>query len=370
MAGPLEGVRVIDTTRFPTGAYVTQMLAGLGAEVWRIDAPGWDPRMMTIGSGLSRAKHSVTVDLRNPAGHDVLRRLASAADVLVENERPGAMDKRGFGPSHAAVELPRLIWCSITGWGQDGPYAQWSGHDVTYTAASGLLTSLVSDLPWYPNAVLSVPIGAVMAATGIITALFERERTGKGTQLDISLAEAATWLLSGSDDAINGTPWSIPYGPDRGLYECADGHFVSTAASEPKSWGALCGALGLEDLAAERPGGSDPAAAMKRLAEVFRTKPARQWVDELGAVGAAVAPVNTGADLLTDPHVAARGGLVEVDGVRVPATPIRFRDAGEPRVTEPSAGAPELGAHTQAALEAAGYTTEEIDALRAAGAIA
>lgn len=366
--GPLDGVRVVDTTRFPPGAYLTQLLAGLGADVWRVDGPGWDPAMMGIGPGTSRGKRSVTIDLRHPRGHEVLRRLAASADVLVENEKPGAMEARGFGPALAARETPRLVWVSLTGFGQEGPYATWPGHDITYTAFSGLLTSLAPELPWLPQAVLAVPLGAMMAATGVVAALLERERTGTGTHLDVSLAESATWLLSGADQEINGTPWGIPYGAERNIFECADGRWISTAAAEPKTWAALAAGLGLE-AAGERPGGDDREATLARVREIFRTRPQREWVERLGPAGAAVAPVHRGPDLKDDPHVRARGGLVEVDGVHVPALPIRFRENGASRPTGPGSGAPAPGSHTREILQEAGLGDDEIEAYRSAGAV-
>ncbi len=204
--GPLAGIRVLDLTRFPPGAYCTVLLGDLGAEVCRVDVPGADPRLVGVGVGLSRGKRSVAVDLRHPRGSEVLRKLAGWADVLVENNRPGDLEERGFGYRHAAELYPSLIWCSITGFGQDGPYARWPGHDLTYTAHSGLLGALDPDLPWHPQVVLAIPFGALAAATGIAAALAERAHTGQGCHLDISLAEAATWALSGTDGEFRRTP--------------------------------------------------------------------------------------------------------------------------------------------------------------------
>jgi crotonobetainyl-CoA:carnitine CoA-transferase CaiB-like acyl-CoA transferase len=371
VVGPLQGVRVLDLTRFPPGAYCTLLLADLGAEVTRLEPPPAAGRRATgAGFGLVRGKRSVTLDQRHPRGNEVLRRLAGAADVLVENSVPGQMDERGFGYQHAAVEFPRLIWCSISGYGQVGPYATRSGHDLTYTAHSGLLTALSPELPWHPQAMISVPLGAMMAAMGIASALVARDRTGKGCQIDVSLADACTWLLSGDVDELTGTAAHIGVSPGRRLYECGDGRYITVAAAEPRTWEALCEALGLPDLMENvYPTGEDAEAITKRLSSVFATRPADEWVDLLGPIGAAVGSVNRGADIVADPHGRARGTTVEIDGVAVPANPIRLRDMDGPLSSTANTAPPEPGEHTDVTLAAAGFSADEIADLRSSGAV-
>lgn len=377
--GPLAGIRVLDLGRFPPTAYCTALLAQQGADVCRVDAPGSKPGGAGIGVGLSARKRSVALDPRHPRRNEVLRRLAGWADVLVENSRPGDMDRRGFGYSHAAEELPRLVWCSITGFGQDGPYATWSGHDITYAAHSGYLAALDSDLPWHPEMMISVPVGAMMAAAGISSALYARSVSGKGCQLDISLSEATTWLLSGFDSIINGAGFRIPASPSRRLYGCADGKYVSVAADDPRTWAALCNGLGMADLADQRVPREDWEKTTARIAEVFLRRPAAEWVAELGPAGAAIGPVNAGPDLASDPQVVARGGLVDVGGVSVPANPIRTSTpvadvAGPGRSGGAGGGAtgvepPAVGQHTRAILLEAGFSSEEIEDLLEEGVI-
>ena len=185
---PLAGVTVLDLTRLPPGGFCTVLLADLGATVIRVESP--KKRTFDGPVGPNRGKYSVAVDLRHPRGHEALRRLAAHADILIENERPGAMDERGFGYSQAAAEFPRLIWCSVSGYGQDGPYAEWSGHDLAFAARSAALSALGQELPWNPQLILAIPMGALMASVGILGALLERDRTGAGRQLDISLSES------------------------------------------------------------------------------------------------------------------------------------------------------------------------------------
>jgi alpha-methylacyl-CoA racemase len=368
-AGPLAGVKVLDLGKFPPTAYCTQMLVQLGAEVCRVDAPGANPVLFGQGVGLSAGKRSVALDQRHERGGEVLRRLAGWADVLVENERPGVMDGRGFGPTAAAAELPSLIWCSMTGFGQDGPYADWSGHDLSYTAYSGLLDGLSSKLPWHPESMLSVPLGALMAVIGITSALYERRATGAGTHLDISLAESCTWLLTGFEGLLNGAGFRIPASPDRRLYQCGDGKWISVAAADKRTWAALCAGLGLDELAEAmpnpmKPEGWDPY--VERLSSVFATRPAAEWVAQLGPTGAAVGPVYAPDELAADPHAQARHALVDVDGTKVPANPVRV--AGE--MPGPRAAPPTVGADSRSVLAAAGYTADEVDALIAEAVVA
>jgi alpha-methylacyl-CoA racemase len=364
--GPLAGIRVLDLGRFPPTAYCTRLLAQQGADVCRVDSPGADPAAFGVGVGLSTGKRSVALNIRHSRGNEVLRRLAGWADVLVENSRPGELDQRGFGYSHAAEEYPGLVWCSISGFGQAGPYALWPGHDLTYAAHSGLLVALESEVPWHPQMMLSVPLGAMMATVGILSALHSRQSTGRGCQLDISLSESATWLLSGFDALINGPGFRIPESPDRRLYRCRDDRYISVAAADPRTWAALCTGLGLEDLVDRRPAAEEWPEVTARLARVFAERPAAEWVAELGPQGAAVGPVNAGTDLPADPQVEARRSLVDIDGVVVPSNPIRIgSEAGSP----PTPSAPEVGQHTRSVLLDAGYSAADVDALVAEGVV-
>lgn len=360
---PLGGIRVLDLGRFPPSAYCTRLLAQQGAEVCRVDVPGSDPAMFGIGTGLGAAKRSIAVDSRHPRCNEVLRKLCDWADVVVENSRPGDLDERGFGYRQASEEHPDLVWCSITGFGQDGPYALWPGHDLTYTAHSGLLGSLESEMPWHPQMMLSVPMGAVMAVVGIVSALYSRHATGKGCQLDISLSESATWVLSGFDALINGGGFKIPTSPDRRLYRCGDDRYVSVAAADPRTWEALCTGLGLDDLAKRRIPADEWPETTERIAEVFSRRSAAEWVADLGPRGAAIGPVNFGPDLVADPQVRARRSLEDVDGVVVPANPIRTASSSDGGNGHAQGGVPSVGEHTRSVLLAAGFSTSEIDGL-------
>jgi len=308
----------------------------------------------------------MTLDLRHEQGNDVLRQLVMASDVLVENTMPGQMESRGFGYPQAVAAGSRIIWCSITGFGQDGPYSDRAGHDLSYAGHAGVLAALSRDLPWHPAAMLSVPIGAMMATTGILAALTERERTGSGCQLDISLADATTWLLAGSSSALTDQPLRIPEGPERRMYACADGRFISVAAAEPRTWGALCKALDTPDLA-DKLGvtGDEATRVTERLTAVFGGRPAAEWVERLGPLGAAVNPVNRGREVVDDPHNRARGTFVEVAGTVVPANPIRVCGPEGSHSSTADAPPPVVGQHTNEVLAEAGFTTDEVERLHA-----
>jgi alpha-methylacyl-CoA racemase len=362
---PLAGIRVVDLTAMPPGGYCTVQLVDLGAEVIRVEPPAQAGRpSLVIGQvGLSRGKRSITLDQRHPEAGTVLRRLAASADVLVENARPGSMDARGFGYQHARTELPALIWCSISGFGQSGPYADRSGHDLSYTGYSGLLAALSPELPWHPGAMLSVPIGAMAATTAILAALIERSRTGVGSQVDISLAEATTWLLTGASYAMKPGYTGLGAPAERRLYRCADGRFVSVAAAEPRTWQALCNGLERPDLIAPA-AEPDDSALRAELAAIFATRPAAHWVDLLGPLGATVNPVNEGEQLLSDPHVQARQSVIIIDGEPVPANPLRLTNPDGDTTTTVTTSAPIVGADTTEVLADLGYSPAEIDQLR------
>ena len=348
-------------------------LADLGAEVVRVEPPKLAGQAsLVIGEiGLSRGKQSVTLDQRHPRAKEVFLRLAKGSDVLVENAKPGAMSARGFGYSQVAEVAPRLIWCSITGFGQDGPYADRGGHDLSYLGHSGMLAALAGDLPWHPGAMLSVPVGAMMGALGIVSALLERSRSGKGCQIDISLAEASTWLLAGASHAFTGDGGGgISMTPERRLYLCADGRHISVAAAEPRTWAALCEGLVLPELASKvRPRGAEGEAIAARLAAVFATRPADEWVAELGPRGAAVNAVNRGRDVVEDSHYRSRQVFVDVAGGSVPGNPVRLRDHDGRRSCTATEAPPTVGQHTDKVLGDIGFSADEISGLRADGVI-
>ncbi len=360
--GPLSRLRVLDLTRLYPGAFCTSLLADLGADVLKVEAPGVGDGMRFVNVGdfkaahvaLNRGKRSMTLNLKHERAGEVLRRLVRDADVVVESQRPGSMDAQGIGFEQLRTENPRLVWCTISGFGADGPLANAPGHDITYLGYAGLLSQLSGGArPPVPDVVLAVPMAALMATTGILAAVVAREHTGVGSRVDACMADAAMWPLSeevARQASAPGPGWGTFSARD--VYRCADDRFVTVAATEPKTWTALCEALELPDLTSHVMG-TDEEETTRRLAEAFARKPAADWLREPGFAGG-VGPVNNPADLLADEHVAARATVVELDAPdhpRVLASPVRFDGAdGRRLIVGPVDAARLRRAHRRRAL--------------------
>jgi crotonobetainyl-CoA:carnitine CoA-transferase CaiB-like acyl-CoA transferase len=368
---PLSGIRVLDFTAFPPGGFCTVMLADLGAEIIRVESPAQKGKpSLVIGQvALSRGKRSMTLDLRNPASNAILERLAPTIDVVVENAKPGSMEARGFGYSQARAKNPKIVWCSITGFGQTGPYAEHAGHDLSYVAHSGLLGALTTDLPWQPGISLALQSGALAAVIGIQGALLQCARSGEGAFVDISLSESATSLLTCGINPLSDKPLMLPASPDRRLYACADGRFVAVASAEPRTWGALCDGLGAPHLKANLHQSAEAATTTQALADIFRIKPAAEWVEQLAPTGAAVTIMNHASQLREDPQVRARGSVVECAGVPVPASPVRISRPDGSHSETVTAAPHTVGQDTEDVLASAGFSAAEIGELLSAGVV-
>lgn len=379
-AAPLAGVRVLDLSLMYPGAFCSQLLADLGADVVKVERPGSGDGMRMLAApgafnaahtALNRGKRSVALDVRNERAGDVLRPLARWADVVVESNRPGQLDELGIGFDALRAENPGLVWCSITGFGTTGPNALAGGHDLTFLGASGLLDRLAEGDPTPPSTTVSLPLAGSLAAVGLLAALLEARATGTGRRLEVAMTEAASWVLA-EDVAREANAPAPGWGAfaARNTYRCADGRWVTVAATEPRTWAALCDALGDESLAAHQIG-QDEDAAVARVAEILATKDAAEWVANPGLAGG-VGPVLEPADLLGDAGVRARGGLVELDdgAGTVLAGPIRWAGPHGGASTAARSAPPDLGADTDEVLAAAGLDAGSIEALRAAGAIA
>jgi crotonobetainyl-CoA:carnitine CoA-transferase CaiB-like acyl-CoA transferase len=379
-AAPLAGVRVLDLSRFAPGAYCTLLLADLGADVVKVEAPAAGDGLRGMYGGgfdaahvaLNRGKRSVALDLRHDDAGPVLERLVGSAQVVVESHRPGQLDRYGLGYEAMTARHPQVVWCSITGFGDFGPNAQQPGHDLTYLGQSGLLARLADTDPTPPGTVVSIPLAATMASTGILAALHDATRTGRGTRLDVNMTDSAMWVRSEDIARAANAP-----GPTwgtfaaRNVYACADGRHVTVTASEPNTWAALCDALGDPNLAGHRLGVDDDEPVRQRLAELFLTKPASDWVAHPG-LGGGVGPVHDAADLLDDPQVTERGSLVTIEdtGTRVLANPVRYHSARGAEASRSTSAPPDLGAHTDTVLREVGFTDDEVAALRETAVIA
>jgi alpha-methylacyl-CoA racemase len=386
---PLRGLRVLDLSRLLPGPYATLVLADLGADVVKLEDPAggdylrWMPPMAGEQSGffhaLNRNKRSIAIDLRRPEGPGVLLRLVRGFDVVLESFRPGVMDRLGVGYAALSRENPAIVLCSISGYGQDGPYRDRAGHDIDYVAVAGVLG--VNGPPEAPVPlgvqVADVAGGSWPAVAGILAALVGRASTGRGAHVDIAMAEGALAMLAlqqGAADA-RGTP--LRRGGEQlnggsacyGVYRAKDGGFVALGALEPKFFRSFCEAVGRPELA-DRQFDDDGAGPRAEVEAIFASRTRAEWGEFAGRHDVCVMPVLTGDEPRRDPQLAHRGSFVEVptewEGRSMPglASPVRIRGT-----TAPLRQAPRIGADTPAVLAEGGFGPDEVDALRAAGVL-
>ena len=392
---PLEGVRVLDLSRLLPGGFCSLLLADFGADVLKVEDTGmgdyvrwsWPQYEDAAESArsayflaLNRNKRSVRVNLKEADGRKVLLRLAREADVLLESFRPGVLDRLGVGYERLREENPRLVYCAITGYGQDGPYTQRSGHDMNYLGLVGLLglTGERGGPPVQPaGQIADLGGGALMAAFGILAALRERDRSGEGQLVDVSMSDGAlAWLAMVAaryfaDGAVPArgelelAGGIVCYRP----YECADG-WVSLGALEPKFWQAFCLGVGREDLVEkqfERPGSPSHA----EVEAIFRTRTREEWRAFASEHDCCLEPVLDLDEALESELVRSRDMVVELDqpgagAVRQLGVPVKLgRTPGGVR-----APGPVLGEHTDEVLAALGYSESEVAALKESGAVA
>ena len=324
---PLTGIRVLDLTRLLPGAYCTLLLADMGAEVLKVEEPGggdymrWTPPLVdgqsALFNALNRNKKSVALDLKGSAGRDALLRLLETADVLVEGNRPGVMDRLGLGWPVLHERNPRLVMCSITGYGQDGPFASRAGHDLNYMAiAGGLGLNGDRDGPPIPLSVQVADIGGggMQSAVAILGALVAVQRGGEGRWIDVAMTDGAmSWLTLVF--AARAAGETVRRGDQRlggryacyRVYECKDGRYYSVAALEPKFWTALCGALERQDLidlqfSEER----EPQAALEGI---FASRTRDEWEQTLSKLEVCCEPVLDLDEVESHPQIAVRRPL-------------------------------------------------------------
>jgi crotonobetainyl-CoA:carnitine CoA-transferase CaiB-like acyl-CoA transferase len=394
----LAGLRVLDLTRLLPGGFCTLLLADFGADVIKVEDTGmgdyvrWAPPHYegadpsaggALFLSLNRGKRSVRIDLKTEAGRDVLLRLARDADVLVESFRPGVLDRLGVGWERLREVNPRLVYCAISGYGQDGPYRDRAGHDIDYLALGGLLglTGAGPDEPPVQAAgqIADLGGGALMAAFGILAALRERDRSGEGQLVDVSMTDGAlSWLaMVAARHFAEGTA------PRRGglelaggllcyrPYRCADG-WVALGALEPKFFAAWCGGVGRPDLAERQfePVGSPVHAEVE---QIFATRTRAEWAAFNDEHDCCLEPVLGLDEALGSELVRAREMVVALeqpgvaDPVRLLGVPVKLSRTPGDAARAPG---PALGEHTGAVLAEAGYPPEEIEALLGAGAVA
>ncbi|WP_051111691.1 CaiB/BaiF CoA transferase family protein [Sciscionella marina] len=379
MAGPLTGLTVVELAGLAPGPFAATVLADLGAEVIKVDRakPGADV-LGFAGDPLARSRRSIGVDTKSPEGVEVVRTLAATADVLIEGFRPGVTERMGLGPEDLHAINPGLVYGRITGWGQDGPLAPFAGHDLNYIGLSGALHQIgrSGQRPVPPlNLLGDYGGGGLLLAMGILAALFERSRSGKGQVVDASMVDGSALLATQMFGLFAGGGWSDRRGenmldggaPYYDTYETSDGRHVAVGAIEMRFWAALLEVLGLD--AAELPERLDPqnwAAVREILSARIRTKSRDEWAKLAEGTDACLTPVLSPGEVAEHPHNAARKTFVEVDGAVQPAPAPKFdrTPAGTPSAPH------EKGADTAEVLAAYGYSADRIAGLREAGTIA
>jgi crotonobetainyl-CoA:carnitine CoA-transferase CaiB-like acyl-CoA transferase len=386
--GPLSGVRVIDLTTVVSGPVCTALLADQGANVIKIEPPEGDIIRRTAGDGeftamfvaCNRGKRSMALDLKRPAACDVVRRLAFVSDVFVQNFRPGAMDRLGLGASALRALNPRLIYVSISGVGEAGPYARQRVYDPVIQSLSGLAdvqTDAETGRPHMVRTIIADKTTGAFAAQAICAALFARERTGEGQHVRLSMLDAMVtflWPEAMSDQAIPGR--AKPAGPVRPdlIFRTADG-FITAGSVSNAEWRGLCTALEKPEWI-EDPRFRTPAARSANGAErlalvgaVLATRPTEEWLRRLADNDVPCAPVLRRDDVLTDPQVVYNGLIETIDqpglGPIRQARPAARFDGTPAAIQGP---APSIGQDTEAVLAELGLPEVEVAALIASGA--
>ena len=381
MSGPLQGVRVVELGGLGPAPFGAMLLADMGADVVRIDRPEravGAPLEAAKGNVSDRGRRSVAVDLKHPDGAATVARLTDAADVFVEGFRPGVAERLGLGPEVLRDRNPRLIYARMTGWGQEGPYADRAGHDINYIAVAGPLAHIgrAGQPPTPPlNLLGDFGGGGLLLAFGVACALAERSSSGVGQVIDAAMVDGAAILSAsiapgyalGYFHPERGTNWLDSGAPYYDVYECADGRWLSIGAIEDRFYANLLDGLGLDPAALpDQDDESRWPELRAQLAAAVRTRTADEWMAVVADPDNCVAPVLPFTEVLDDPHLAARGTYVDPAGILQPAPAPRF-DRTSPSLDRPP---PPAGHHTDEVLGEAGFAAAEIAALRQAGAVA
>jgi len=379
--GALDGVRVIELAGIGPGPFCGMMLADMGADIVRIDRAGavrgGDPANPPANVN-ARGRRSIGVDLKSEAGRDLVLRMVADADVVFEGFRPGVAERLGLGPGDCMARNPAIVYGRMTGWGQDGPYAQTAGHDINYIALAGALAHIGRDDtgPVPPlNLVGDFGGGGMYLAFGIVCALLSARSTGEGQVVDAAMVDGAASLMSffygmlHTGFATEGRGENML---DTGahfydVYECADGEYISIGSIEPQFYAELIEKLGLDpDDFADQHDRSRWLELKAKVAAVVVTRTRDEWDAVLEGSDVCYAPVLTVSEAIEHPHHVARGTFVESGGLKQPGPAPRL--SGTPGLIRRPP--PHEGQHTDELLDELGLGADEVAALRASGAVA
>ena len=373
MAGPLQGIRIIELAGIGPGPFAGMMLADHGAEVIRVDRPG---ARIDARDPLLRGRRVIGVDLKSDEGKALVLDLVKSADALFEGFRPGVTERLGRGPAECHAVNPKLVYGRMTGWGQFGPYANAAGHDINYIALAGALHAYgrAGAKPTPPiNMVGDFGGGGMMLAFGMVSALLHAKTTGQGQVIDCAMTDGAAALMA----MIWGFRANGIWKDERGVnlldtgahmydtYECADGKWISIGSLEPQFYALLLEKTGLKDDAdfAAQMNSAQWPALKERLTTLFKTRTRDDWCADMEMTDVCFAPVLSMSEAPHHPHNAARGTFVEADGVMQPAPAPRYSAtvSDTPRMTKI--------ADTDAILAELGYDAGKVEALKAAGTV-
>lgn len=402
MAGPLEGIRVIEVNRVVPGTYCTMMLADMGADVIRVDMPAdrqsedgpgsMDPKVArTVASHfVDRNKKSVTLNLKEVGAQEALKRLSDTADVLVEGFRPGVMERLGADYDTLSRRNPKLVYCSLSGFGQDGPYRDFPAHDINYISLAGILGLLgkKGEAPTIPLNIIGDYAGATMhGVVGVLLALLSRERSGEGQHVDVSYLDSSIALLSAAPnmwDYFENNHIASGDGMFSGdyayytSYQTKDEKWLSIGCTEPWLWHNFCDAVGRSDLKSAAfkrnhfhdPGEEIQSAAQEEVTKIMMTKTRDEWFELLTKADVCVGKINNVDEVFRDPQVVHREMILETEHpvagtIRQPGIPIKLSKT--PGVVH--AFPPYAGEHTEEILTSLGYGKDEIQNLRKEGIV-
>lgn len=378
MAGPLQGITIIEMAGIGPGPHCCMMLSDMGATVIRCEPPGGRSGLKGQRfSVLNRGRKSIIVDVKKPEGVEVILKLCETADGLIEGFRPGVMEKLGLGPTECMARNPKLVYGRMTGWGQTGPMAKAAGHDINYIALTGALHAIGRrEKPDPPlNLVGDFGGGSMLMAFGMVSGLLQAKTSGQGNVIDAAMVDGASSLLAPTFGMLASKQWDDKEraanlldggAPFYDTYECKDGKFVSIGAIEPQFYALLLKHGGMEGTAA-----MDPKAQFKKtqwpaakahVEAVMKTKTRDEWCKIMEYTDICFAPVLTMTEAFSHAHAKARNAYVEIDGVMQPSPAPRFSNTPAAKPKPP----PEVGADTVSVLRAAGL---DVDKLLAGGVV-
>ncbi len=376
---PLEGVRILDLARLGPGPHSSQILADFGADIIKLEPPGKGGSELVVPDVIRRNTRSIRLNLKKPQGREVLDKLVTTVDVVVEGFRPGVAKRLGLDYDALCAIKPDIICVSLSGFGQVGPYSQVVAHDINYQSLAGIphMTGERDGPPQIPGNAIADDAGGITAALSIVLALFHKERSGQGQFVDLAMIDTLLnmMLLQLNDVQVTKTS------PRRGqtvltgkwayynIYECRDGKFLSVGTFEPWFWAKLCGLLGVEEFSDRQHPDTESEAQeqIKRLREIFLTKDRDDWTERLMFEDTCVTPILSLDEVMMDRNHRERGAIVagsELGDGFEDQVGVLFRMSKTPgSIRTP---APAIGQHTREVLVELGYAESELEALEQA----